>query len=316
MTVAALLWAAGYGAYGLICVLAGQPMFWLGPDSLPVALNWYAVAVAILASIGVAITVRFGTNRFRRALLWTTSALCVVPAFSLLMDVVTLIFDQDVGNPVAAVNHVLGMLGVVLLAVMALSSRPVQMAPGPPPVSGPVPAPRAVRLAAYAGTVAFVPYIWMKLTWALGGTFAGVSGAEMQATSQRNGASGLWHALESVGLDPTVLLALVGIFLIHGLVHRWGQVFPRWSLLLYGRKVPRWLPLTPALIGVLTLAPYGTIGLGYLALAEAGVVTMRSGDFPDAMLVGWIGMVAFAGYGIALAVATRSYWLRTRHPHV
>jgi hypothetical protein len=55
-------------------------------------------------------------------------------------------------------------------------------------------------------------------------------------------------------------------------------------------------------------------GVGYAALATAGVVTMQRGDFHssgDALLVGWIGMVAFAVYGGALIVATRSYWIRT-----
>lgn len=79
--------------------------------------------------------------------------------------------------------------------------------------------------------------------------------------------------------------------------------------------MPRWLPLTPALLGAATLAPYGVLGVGYLVLATAGVVAVRRGDFPspgDALLVGWIGMAAFAVYGIALTVAARSYWLRTR----
>uniref|UniRef100_UPI003F4950D5 hypothetical protein n=1 Tax=Streptomyces sp. CA-136453 TaxID=3240050 RepID=UPI003F4950D5 len=52
-----------------------------------------------------------------------------------------------------------------------------------------------------------------------------------------------------------------------------------------------------------------------MALATVGGVTMRLGDFHcpgDALLVGWIGMVAFAIYGIALTIAARSYWLRTR----
>ncbi|MCX5001053.1 hypothetical protein OHB05_00200 [Streptomyces sp. NBC_00638] len=64
-----------------------------------------------------------------------------------------------------------------------------------------------------------------------------------------------------------------------------------------------------------TLAPYGVLGLAYCALAAAGAVTMRKGDFPtsgDALLVSWLGMIAFAVYGVALAVAARSYWLRTR----
>ncbi|AUH44703.1 hypothetical protein CXR04_04355 [Streptomyces sp. CMB-StM0423] len=155
----------------------------------------------------------------------------------------------------------------------------------------------------------------MKLYWAWGGTFAGVSKDEMLAISERNGASEIWLTLESWGLDATVLLAVLGVFLLWGLLRPWGQVFPRWLPLLHGRRVPRWLPLAPALVGAATLAPYGVLGLAYCVLATAGVVTMRKGDFPtsgDALLVGWAGMMAFAVYGVALAVAARSYWLRTR----
>ncbi|PJN18760.1 hypothetical protein CG724_13175 [Streptomyces sp. CB02120-2] len=155
----------------------------------------------------------------------------------------------------------------------------------------------------------------MKLVWASGGTFAGTTGQEMLAASERNGASGIFLALESWGLDPTALLAALGVFLLWGLVRPWGQVFPRWTLFLRGRRVPRWLPLAPALLGAATLAPYGVVGGGYLTLATAGVVTIRRGDFDssgDALLVGWIGMVAFAVYGIALTIGAYSYWLRTR----
>ncbi|TDC97316.1 hypothetical protein E1285_04145 [Actinomadura sp. 7K507] len=155
----------------------------------------------------------------------------------------------------------------------------------------------------------------MKLIWASGGTFAGMTGEEMLAISKRNGASGIWLILESWGLDGTALLAALGVFLLWGLVRPWGQVFPRWTLLLRGRRVPRWLPLTPALIGAATLAPYGVVGIGYCALATVGAVSMGRGDFHtagDALVVGWIGLAAFAVYGAALTVAARSYWLRTR----
>jgi D-alanyl-D-alanine dipeptidase len=105
------------------------------------------------------------------------------------------------------------------------------------------------------------------------------------------------------------------VFLLFGLVRPWGQVFPRWTLALRGRRVPRWLPLTPALIGAATLAPYGLIGVCYAVLGTVGVVTVQRGDFPspaDALLVTWIGLAAFAVYGVALLLAARSYWLRTR----
>ncbi|MFF0249297.1 hypothetical protein ACWEU6_30840 [Streptosporangium sandarakinum] len=79
--------------------------------------------------------------------------------------------------------------------------------------------------------------------------------------------------------------------------------------------MPRWLPLAPALIGAATLAPYGAVGIVYAALGTSGAVTLSRGDFPtsgDALLVAWIGLGAFAVYGITLGVAAWSYLCRTR----
>lgn len=296
----ALGWAVAYGGFGLVCALTGTPVFAGGGHRAPAALGWAVVAVAALAATAV--------RSRRRALLWTACALSAVSAFGLLMNVITLVFEQKVDDPVAAANEALAALGVALLATTARSGPAL----GPP---APSPAPRSARWAAYAGALAFVPYAAMKTTWAVGGTFAGTSGAEMRAIAERNGASGLWLTLESWGIDATALLAALGIFLIFGLVRPWGQVFPRWTLVLHGRRVPRWLPLTPAVLGAATLAPYGVAGIGYAALATAGAVTIPRGDFhtsTDALLVSWIGLSAFAAYGIALIVAARSYWLRTR----
>ncbi|MCM2422702.1 hypothetical protein [Streptomyces sp. RKAG293] len=69
----------------------------------------------------------------------------------------------------------------------------------------------------------------------------------MLAVSQWNGASGIFLTLESWGLDSTALLSGLGVSLLWGLVRPWGQVFPRWTLFLHGRPVPRWFPLAPAL---------------------------------------------------------------------
>ncbi|GAA3021440.1 hypothetical protein GCM10017559_52740 [Streptosporangium longisporum] len=277
-----------------------------------------------------------------------------VAAFGLLMDVITLVFAQTVGSWTGTANRALAAIGVVLLVATARAYRsaaygtcprcgsvhtspavpsaalpagPSVASPAVPPVASPaalpvvrggpepVPASRRVRLTAYLGAAAFLPYAAMKTTWALGGTFAGVGGAEMTATMERNGASGLMLTLERWGVDVTALLAALGVFLILGLVRPWGQVFPRWTFALRGRRVPRWLPLTPALVGAASLAPYGMVGLVYAVLGTAGVVAVPRGDFPtpgDALLVIWFGLGAFAVYGVALAVAARSYLLRTR----
>ncbi|SPE58236.1 hypothetical protein SNS2_3859 [Streptomyces netropsis] len=301
---ATLGWAVVYGGFGLGAVLSGTPVFYRGDDPGPAELGWLLAGLGVLAALA--------TLTRAPGLLWSACALSAVCAFGLLMDVITLMINQEVDSGAPFAKNTLGGIGALLLAATARAgdARP---ATGTRPQ--PSPASRDVHLTAYAGTAAFVPYAAMKVTWVVGGTFAGVSGEEMLAKAEENGASGLWLTLASWGLDATALLAALGVFLLFGLIRPWGQVFPRWTLVLGGRRVPRWLPLTPALIGAATLLPYGVLGTGYCALATVGAVRVRSGDFPsaaDALLVSWIGLVAFAVYGIALTVAARSYWLRTR----
>ncbi|WP_267815110.1 hypothetical protein [Streptomyces sp. H27-H1] len=311
---ATMLWAVVYAVFGLACVWSGAPLFHHGDVPGSSALGWAVVAVGALAALSCGAVARYGPRPALRTLLWAVCGLAGLAAFSLLMDVITLMFGQKVDSWVSAANHALAAAGVLLLAATARSGTGASVAT---PVEASSAAPRPVQLAAGAGTAAFLPYVVMKLVWASGGTFAGMSSEEMSALSERNGASGIWLTLESWGLDGTALLAALGVFLLWGLVRPWGLVFPRWTLFLRDRRVPRWLPLTPALMGAATLAPYGVFGIGYSALATAGVVTMRRGDFhspADALLVTWIGMAAFAVYGLALTVAARSYWIRSSRP--
>ncbi|MFI5666346.1 hypothetical protein [Streptomyces sp. NPDC051704] len=308
---ATVLWAVTYAGFGLVCALSGISLLHPRGDSAASGLGWAVVAVGAVATVVSAAVALCGLRPALRVLLWTVCGLAGITAFSLLMDAITLVLGQGVDSAASAANRALAAVGAVLLAATARSDRP----PGGTAVREPSAAPRLVQYAAWTGTLAFVPYAAMKLLWASGGTFAGITGAEMLAASERNGASGIFLTLESWGLDPTALLAALGVFLLWGLVRPWGQIYPRWTLFLRGRRVPRWLPLTPALLGAATLAPYGVVGTGYLTLATAGVLTIRHGDFHssgDALLVGWIGMAAFAVYGIALTIAAHSYWLRTR----
>ncbi|MFI8824101.1 hypothetical protein [Streptomyces sp. NPDC053431] len=303
------LWGLAYAAFGLVGVVSGTPLFGGGGA----ALDWAVVAVGAWAAVAGWAVVRYGPRPGLRALLWVACGLAGLAAFGLLMDVITQVFAQEVDSWAAAANRLLAAVGAVALTATARSL-------GPPSPRGTVPAapsaaPARVQLVAWAGTAAFLPYAAMKQVWAWGGSYAGVDKERMLAVSERNGASGTWLTLESWGLDPTVLLAALGVFLLWGLLRPWGQVFPRPVPFLRGRRVPRWLPLTPALLGAATLAPYGVVGIGYCALATAGVVTMRQGDFAssgDMLLAAWPGMIAFGGYGVALAVAARSYWVRTR----
>ncbi|MFE6912257.1 hypothetical protein [Streptomyces erythrochromogenes] len=308
---ATMLWAVLYAGFGLVCALTGTSLLHHGGGSGASWPGWAVMAVGVSAAAVSGAVVVYGLRPALRVLLLALCVLAGMAAFSLLMDVITLMVAQGVDSPASTANKVLAAVGAALLAATVRSDR---MSAGTAVRAWSV-APRLVQLVAWAGTLAFVPYAAMKLIWACGGTFAGITGQEMLAVSERNGASALFLTLESWGLDPTALLATLGVFLLWGLVRPWGQVFPRWTLFLRGRRVPRWLPLAPALLGAATLAPYGVMGIGYLALATAGAVTMRHGDFHssgDALLVGWIGVIAFAVYGVALTIAARSYWLRTR----
>lgn len=284
-----VVWSAGYAGFAGVCLVRGAPVFAIGRDVAPVSLNWIAVFTAALAAWAV-----LRTGRVPRLVLWTCAAVSALSAFGLLMDVVTLVFNQRPDNAVLGVHHALSLAGAVLLASSA------HMRAARPSCRTDAPASSAtLHRVAWTGAAALVPYAAMKLTWTWGGTFAGLSGVEMRSISERNGASDLWLTLEDSGIDPTVLVAVAGVVLLVALVGNWG------------RRLPRWVLLTPAVIGVSTLLPYGTVGLGYAVAATAGPVTPSRGDFhtaADALLVTWIGLGSFWTYGLCLAVATHAYW--------
>lgn len=280
-----MVWGVAYAAFGLACALSRTPLLYRGDTPAPSALGWAVVAVGSLAVPACVAVGWYGLRPTLRVWLWVLCALAGTAAFGLLMDVITLIFGQGVDSGAAAANHGLAATGALLLTATARSDRrPATASELAPSTAVAAPAPsaasRTAHLAACAGTTAFLPYTVMKLIWASGGTFAGTTGEEINAISERNGASGIWLTLGSWGLDGTALLAALGVFLLWGLVRPCGQVFPRWVPLLHGSRVPRWLPLTPAVLGAATLAPYGVVGIGYTTSRARGVSTghPRSGN--------------------------------------
>lgn len=112
--------------------------------------------------------------------------------------------------------------------------------------------------------------------------------------------------IEPAGFRPPLvwlvpLLGAIGlaVFLLMGLVRPWGMVFPRWTLWLSGKRVPRFLPLTPVWLIALTLSLYGVVLLIVAAVVDPSLLIAAAG-------------VSFGGYGTALAVAAVSYQRRTR----
>lgn len=153
-------------------------------------------------------------------------------------------------------------------------------------------APRGVRWAAYAGCAAFVPYLTVHGL----GMNGFIAGAER-------------HYGETDAPLPLVFAALTiglvgpAVFLLLGLVRPWGMAFPRWTLLLAGRRVPRFLPLSPVCLVAPTLALYG---VGSVPWAIA------TGHGDELWGIGGAASLAFGGYGCALTVAAVSYLHRTR----
>lgn len=153
-------------------------------------------------------------------------------------------------------------------------------------------APTAVRRTAYAGCCAFLPYLSAHSLGALG-----VPG------------------IEPIGFRPPLYFVLplaagigLAVFLLLGLVRPWGMAFPRWTVWLSGRRVPRALPLTPVWLIAPTLSLYGIMLVVIAALLATGAM---AGDGEPPVLIGAAGL-SFGGYGTALAVAAVEYQRRTR----
>ncbi|MCM2422701.1 hypothetical protein [Streptomyces sp. RKAG293] len=124
----------------------------------------------MLATLVSGAVVRYGLRPALRVLLGVACGLAGLTSFSLLIDVIALMFGQGVDSRAAAANRALAALGTVLLA--ATARGPTGPSAGDA-VRVPSAAPQLAQYGAWAGTPASVPYVAMKLVWALGGTFAG-----------------------------------------------------------------------------------------------------------------------------------------------
>ncbi|TDU91442.1 hypothetical protein EV138_5048 [Kribbella voronezhensis] len=140
---------------------------------------------------------------------------------------------------------------------------------------------RAVQLA----VVVNLPYEFTRIAWYFGWPL-GISDEfhRMMADTP--------YMLE-MGLALAVL-ALGGSVLTHGLVHRWGEVYPRWIWFKAGRRIPPALAIVPAAV-----------------LIPAGLMNIRLEDNNDEwglVLPGTLWVV----WGAALGAATYAYYLRRR----
>lgn len=291
-----------YGGAVVVAATAGRQQF-----AGVMYAAWPAAAVQLVGAVTAGLTIgapkRAVPLRTVSAALWSVTALALAGSCWVLLNLIELaltgtVRDRDGNVDWTTFIERLALAGVgALFAATALSWQ--RRAGGvcarcgkahAAQVSGlrfpePHPAPPIVCRIAYMGCAVFLPYLFLHVLGALG-----VAGIEP------DGFRPPWQAVAAgvVGIG-------LAVFLLLGLVRPWGMVFPRWTLWLAGRRVPRFLPLAPVWLIAPTLALYGTGSLVYAFFTEYGVISL-----------GGAASIAFGGYGWALCIAAVSYQIRTR----
>ena len=178
---------------------------------------------------------------------------------------------------------------------------------GPEGWTSPEQAARWVSMVVYMAMVVPFFYAFTRYAWALGFPL-GMSEAYLRQGQE----SGTWIS----GLFLATF-GLVGALLMLGLVQRWGEVFPRWMIVLAGRRVPIALAVIPAsLVSVLLIV--GGIGvwsdLNRMVAAWAAGGAESLGSLGGVIIFQLGPTLLFPVWGIALAVAALGYYYRRRGP--
>jgi hypothetical protein len=285
----------------LMAAIAGQRTF----IGLAYA-AWPAAAVLLVGAAVAAATIAVPKRRaYRRtvsAATWAVAVLALAGSCWVLLDLIELTLTGTVRSRDGHSDWLtfVERLGLIVIGALFAATAMSWQRRGagvctrcgrahPQPSVRWYPEPRAasprVRRLAYVGCGVFLPYLVLHT---LGAT--GVAGIEP------GGFRPPWPVV-AAGYGGVGL----AVFLLLGLVRPWGMVFPRWTLWLAGRRVPRFLPLIPVWLVAPTLALYGAGSLIYAFFTEYGVVSL-----------GGAASIAFGGYGWALGVAAISYQIRTR----
>lgn len=160
--------------------------------------------------------------------------------------------------------------------------------------------PRWARTAAHVIALCTVP----SALWRLGIALGVPVGYDL-GWIQRSALDTPFGALRMIALSVlTELLALLAF----GLVHRWGETMPPWTLRLRDRAIRAWLPTAAATAGALVLTAVWTFGVPFAALTGT---TFDAGTAPGpatiVQLVAYAPMMLWGPLLLALAI---HYWRR------
>ncbi|WP_327281230.1 hypothetical protein [Streptomyces sp. NBC_01205] len=327
------MWGVLYAAVEVTWAVTGTIVQWKAHSAYAPGVQLFLAALALLA--GGACLASTRTLSKLGGVAVATALIVALPVFVLGMvglpiHFVAIATLSGVESATGLAQVLLNTAGAAILLLVGLSYRrrlrgncPRCGRPHAGAADGPLAhpaasrAPRRTCVAVYLLMGGLLPWAGAKTIWTLGGNALGVAGDDWQRTT-RVGASGPSQAAATAGIDVTVLAAMVGVFLLLGLLYAWGQVFPRWTVVLSGRRVPRLLPLIPAWLTGIPLTMYGAVLVVTAPLMAVGVLpkTKPSPPFTTRSGITWMvefGGLAFAGLGIGLLVAARSYAART-HP--
>jgi hypothetical protein len=326
---AAAAWSAIYGALGLFWALGGEgfPFAPVDEDHASGSIlegartGIVAPAMAVLGLIGaiaaLAMARGWGRRGARTALLVLGWALAgtlalMIPDYSLLALVafspLLLVFavtgvpgPQDgIGDILYwhRVNLIIVFTGGLLWAAATLAyqrrtKRACAHCGRGDTVAGRWTTPEAARRwgrsAVYVACAAALPYEVTRIAWYFGIPLGIPEEFErMMRDTPGMLEVGLGCAIASIG----------GCVLAHGLVHRWGEVYPRWIRFKAGERVPPALAVIPASIVAVVLIP-------------AGLMNVRLGVDPATWAMNVPGMLWIV-WGTALGAAVCAYALRRR----
>lgn len=332
----ALVWSAGYAIAGALwwtgaewfpfkrvpldrassSLLEGVPASVVGPAFL---------GFGLLGVVAAAVLVRRHTpQQLRRAALvlgacWAVAATSLIPDYTILAILALwpalLVFSftgilggtQDgIGDILYwhRVNLILIFIGGLLWAGATLAARRrfrgacphCGRKPGEP--TG-VTAARRARLLllgrryVWVAVLATVPYDVTRIAWYVGWPLGLTDG--MYASLQDP------PELLAVGLALGIL-STAGAALTHGLVARWGEVFPRWIPSVAGKRVPVMLAVIPAATVTVSLPPAAVM------FASPGI----NGSFDVANWGVWLPSMFWLMWAVGLGGATWTYYHRRR----
>lgn len=150
------------------------------------------------------------------------------------------------------------------------------------------------RRATWVAVAAPLFYCATRWAWAFGFSL-GIDPVAYEAARQQ----GLWLAGAALAT-----LGVVGAVLTLGLIQHWGEVFPRWTIGLRGRRVPPMLAVVPA-----TFAAVLVVSASFMYIRIVIIDGITPATWPLSL-----PETLWSVWGVALFVAALAYLRRRRGP--